>query len=85
MCSNVNGPRDYHGKWSKSESERQIPLRYHACVESNKIDTKELIPKTNGLKDFEMKFVVTKGEMWVGGMDWEAGTDTHTAIYKIDQ
>ena len=24
ICSNMNGPRDYHTKWSKSERERQI-------------------------------------------------------------
>ena len=25
ICSNMDGPRDYHTKWSKSERERQIP------------------------------------------------------------
>ena len=25
ICSNMNGPRDHHIKWSKSERERQIP------------------------------------------------------------
>ena len=25
ICSNINGPRNYHTKWSKSERERQIP------------------------------------------------------------
>ena len=25
ICSNTDGPRDYHTKWSKSERERQIP------------------------------------------------------------
>ena len=24
-CSNMDGPRDYHTNWSKSERERQIP------------------------------------------------------------
>ena len=24
ICSNMDGPRDYHTKWSKSERERQI-------------------------------------------------------------
>ena len=24
-CSNMDGPRDYHTKWSKSDTERQIP------------------------------------------------------------
>ena len=25
ICSYMDGPRDYHAKWSKSERERQIP------------------------------------------------------------
>ena len=25
ICSKLDGPRDYHTKWSKSERERQIP------------------------------------------------------------
>ena len=24
ICSNMDGPRDYHTKWSKSETERQM-------------------------------------------------------------
>ena len=24
ICSNMDGPKDYHTKWSKSEKERQI-------------------------------------------------------------
>ena len=24
ICSNMDGPRDYHAKWSKSDGERQI-------------------------------------------------------------
>ena len=24
ICSNMDGPRDYHTKWSKSDRERQI-------------------------------------------------------------
>ena len=28
ICSNMDGPRDYHTKWSKSEREKQIPHDY---------------------------------------------------------
>ena len=24
ICSNMDGPRDYHNKWSKSDKQRQI-------------------------------------------------------------
>ena len=45
ICSNMDGPRDYHTKWSKSEWERQIP--YDITYMWNlKYDTNELIYKT---------------------------------------
>ena len=41
----MDGPRDYHGKWSKSERERQIP--YDITYMWNlKYDTNELIYET---------------------------------------
>ena len=41
----MDGPRDYHTKWSKSERERQIP--YDITYMCNlKYDTIELIHKT---------------------------------------
>ena len=45
ICSNMNGTRDYHTKWSKSDRERQIP--YDITYMWNlKYDTNELIYKT---------------------------------------
>ena len=45
ICSNMDGPRDYHTKWSKSERERQRP--YDITYMWNlKYDTNELIYKT---------------------------------------
>ena len=42
ICSNIDGPRDYHTKWSKSEREREIP--YDITYMWNlKYDTNELI------------------------------------------
>ena len=44
-CSNMDGPRDYHTKWSKSERERKIP--YDITYMWNlKYDTNELICET---------------------------------------
>ena len=44
ICSNMDGPRDDHTKWSKSEKERQIPndITY---MWNLKYDTNELIYK----------------------------------------
>ena len=45
ICSNMDAPRDYHTKWSKSDRERQIP--YDITYMWNlKYDTNELIYKT---------------------------------------
>ena len=45
ICSYMDGLRDYHTKWNKSERERQIP--YNITYMWNlKYDTNELIYKT---------------------------------------
>ena len=41
ICSNMDGPRDYHTKWSKSERERQIPYGI-TYMWNLKYDTNEL-------------------------------------------
>ena len=42
VCSNMDGPRDYHTKWSQSERGKQIP--YDITYMWNlKYDTNELI------------------------------------------
>ena len=45
ICSNMDGPRAYHTKWSKSEKERQIPydITYMWNLKNN---TNESIYKT---------------------------------------
>ena len=45
ICSNMNGPRDYHTKWSKSEGGRQVPYEI-TCMWNLKYDTNELIYET---------------------------------------
>ena len=32
ICSNMDGPRDYHTKWSKPQGERQIHMISLICV-----------------------------------------------------
>ena len=62
----MNGPRDCHTEWSKSDRERQIS--YDITYMWNlKNDTNELIYKTeNRLTDLENKLMVTEGERWWG-------------------
>ena len=45
ICSNMDGPRNHHTKWSKSERKRQMP--YDITYMWNlKYDTNELICET---------------------------------------
>ena len=61
ICRNMDGPRNYHIKWSKSARERQES--YDITYMWNlKYDTNELIYKTNRLTDVENKLMVTKAE-----------------------
>ena len=41
ICSNMDGPRDYHTMWSKSDRERQIYIVYMWNFKKN--DANELI------------------------------------------
>ena len=46
ICSNMDGPRDDHTKWSKSERERQVSYDIAYTWTLKKNDTNELIYKT---------------------------------------
>ena len=82
IFSNMDGPRKYHTKWSKSDRERPKILRDHQYVESNKNDTKKFVHKT------ETDSKISKTSLWLpkgnaegrdklGGRDWHI----HTTIY----
>ena len=45
ICSNMDGPRDYHTKWSKSDRERQILYDIAYTWNLKKKDTNELFYK----------------------------------------
>ena len=45
ICTNMEGPRNYHAKWNKPERERQIPCDI-TYMWNLKHDTNELIYKT---------------------------------------
>ena len=46
ICSNMDGPRDYHTKWNKPDKERQISWDI-TYMWNLKYDTNELILKTH--------------------------------------
>ena len=60
VCSNVDGPRDYHTKWSKSDRERQI-LYDITYIWNLKNNTSECIQQNrNRPTDIENKLVITR-------------------------
>ena len=64
ICSNVDGPRDYHTKWSKPDRERQIlyDIAYMCNLKKKKNTNWTYLQNRNRPADIENKFVVTKGE-----------------------
>ena len=53
---------NYHTKWSQSDRRKQVS---YVISNTNKNPTKEYLH--NSLKDFETKYMVTKGETGEGG------------------
>ena len=45
ICSDMDGPRDYHTKWSKSDREETNIVWYHLYVESKKMIQMNLFTK----------------------------------------
>ena len=70
ICCNMDGTRDSHAKWSKSERERQIPYDI-TYLKSNTRGKWTHLQKRNKLMDMENRLVVALGEGWGSGMDWE--------------
>ena len=59
----MDGPRNYHTKWRKSERERERHILHDTTSMWNlKYDTNELIYETERLEEIENKFTVTKEE-----------------------
>ena len=81
ICNNIDEPRDYHTKLSKSERERQIP--YEITYTWNlKYNTNELIYETEtDSQDIENRLVGAK-EVGTGRrMQWEFGISRCKLIY----
>ena len=80
----MDGPRDYHTKWSKSDRERQISYDI-TYIRNLKKKWYKRTYLQNRLTDLENKLMVTEGEGLVGRerlgvWDWHV----HTTIFKLD-
>ena len=88
ICRDVDGPRDCHTEWSKSEREKQI-----SCINTS-MWTLEKWYRWTGLQgrnrdtDVGNKRMDTKEVKRVGrsggGINWEIGLTIYTNMYKID-
>ena len=58
----MDGPRDYHTKWSKSERKRQISYDITYMWDLKKWYKWIYLQNRNKLTDFENKLMATKGE-----------------------
>ena len=61
----MDGPRDYHTEWSKSDRQRKIS--YITRMWNLKYDTNEPIYKTETNTSLENRLVIAKGEGEDGG------------------
>ena len=60
ICSNMDGPRDCHTEWSKSDTERQIS--YIAYMWNlKKMVQMNYLQNRNRVTDVENKLMVTRG------------------------
>ena len=81
----MNGPGDYHTKWSKSDREGQMSYPITYCGIKTKVKQTHLSTKQKLTHRFTEQIYSYQGGR-VGGIDrlgiwdWHA----HTAIFKID-
>ena len=71
----MNGPRDFHTEWSKSDREREIPYD-----KSKKKNWYKWTYLQNSVTDLEHKFMVSIGEEWGVGIVRKLGTDMYILI-----
>ena len=80
ICSDMDGPRDCHTEWSKSERERQISYDITYMWNLKKGYKWTYLQNRNRLTDSENKLKVTKGERWGEGEIRKLGL-TYTHYY----
>ena len=74
----MDGPGDYHTKWSKTDRERQISCDIAYMQSLKKMIQMNLFTKqkqTHWLREWAYGY---RGEEWGGGIDWEFRIDMYT-------
>ena len=85
-CNNMDGPRGYHTKCSKSDRERQISYDLTYMWNLKRWYKQTYLQNRNRLTDTENKLIVTKekrgaGRDKLGVWDWQI----QTVIHKVDK
>ena len=84
IYSDMDGPRDHHTEWSKSDRERQTSydIAYTWNLKKKKRHKWTYMQKRNWVTSVENKFMATKEErVWRDTLeDW----DIHSTLYKTD-
>ena len=62
ICSNMDGTRDHHTKWSKTDRERQISYGITYMWHLKKWYKTTYLQNRSRLTDIENKLMVTKGK-----------------------
>ena len=86
ICRDVDGPRDSHTDWSKSEREKQILYINAYMWNLEKWCRWSYLQSRNRDTDVEKKYMDTKGEgeWWEELGDWDWHIYTIDTMYKID-
>ena len=75
--SNMDGSRDCHPKWSKSDKDKYIP---HMCNLILKSDKMYLFTKQKELQILKTILQLLKGKYSEGGIKQELGMNLHTPL-----
>ena len=79
ICRDVDGPRECHTEWSKSEREKQILYINAYMWNLEKWYRSSYLQSRNRDTDVENKCMDTKGKG--GGRNWEIGIETHVRYW----
>ena len=77
ISSNMDGSRDCHTKWSKSDKDKYIP---HMCNLILKSDKMYLFTKQKELQILKTILQLLKGKYSEGGIKQELGMNLHTPL-----
>ena len=78
ICSNMDGPRDYHNKWSMLKIDI---IWYHLYVESKKMTQMNLLTKTAVDSQTKKRNLCLPKGKEQGGLNWELGIKIYMLLY----